>query len=408
MLKSKIMKFKSIIIFILLAFLSHQISYGQEKDKICLCKPLKETKENDAKVIEMAEYIENSFHELETKGFNEKFHVKSFINNITDSQDIDLEDQYTIGFMKGIEDTGKTLSQKIVNSIDAGEYYNLINYHYSIEDMTYYFTFRMFSEASGVNYHDYKVCSDGEDIKFNDIYVYLTGEEISLTFQRLFLLSKPSNKILSKVFGFNSGEDLYTLVEAKKLAEKGDYKGAYEKISEIKGAFGKEKFTLILRASYASSFNDKLYEKVLAEFAELYPKDPTLYLKLVDYYLLKGKYNLALVNVDKLIFETNDDFLNLIKGNIYLLKEEFKNAEKNFEYMTVNYPDLLEGYVGHMVSLNYQNRFEDTLSIVKNLLEQGYDKEALLEFIEEKDIEGHNALEAFVNSKVYQEWKRNS
>jgi len=402
------MKLNTTALLLLFSIFSNQMSYTQDNAKLCSCQLLKETEENDAKVIEMAEYIETSFHNIETKGFNEKFDIKSFINNITDNQEIDLDDQYTLGFMKGIEDTGSALSKKIANLIEAGAYYNLINYQYSAEDMAYYFTFRLYSEETGINYHDYKVCSDGETVKFNDIYIYLTGEAFSKTLQRIFLLSKPTENNVSKLFGAKPNNGILTIVEAKKLAEEGKYEEAYTKISQMKGALAKAKFTLIIKASYASGYDDKLYEETLVEFAELYPNDPTLYLKQIDYNVLKGDYDMAIENIDKLMFETNDDFLNLMKANAYLAKEDFKNAEKHYKYMTENYPDLLEGYVGYMVSLNFQNRFEDILNVVKNLLEQDYDKDALLEFLEEKEPDGSNALEAFVSSKVYKKWKLKS
>ena len=169
-----------------------------------------------------------------------------------------------------------------------------------------------------------------------------------------------------------------------------------------------EKFTLLIKANYASSFDDELYENTLKEYADLYPQDPTLYLKKIDYNIIKGDYNKAIQNIDKLIFETEDDFLNLIKANVYILDKDYKNAEIHYDYIVENYPDLLQGYIGYIIALNFQNRFEEIIVVIEDLIEQGYDKDALLDFLEEKEPDGTNELEAFVKSKLYKKWKRKS
>ncbi|WP_296313373.1 tetratricopeptide repeat protein [Winogradskyella sp. UBA3174] len=400
------MKIKSSIL-IFTTFIS-ALCYAQEEAKVCSCLLLPETEENDEKVEELARNLETSFNDLETTVFNQKFDVEGFMSNVVDNDKIDKNDEFTRGFMKGVKQSGFNLSAKIVDEIDAGSYYNLINYHYDSDEKAYYFTFRIYSSETGVNYHDYKVCFDGETTKFNDIYIYLTGEKLSATLQRIFILSQPSKNVLSKLLGGKSDNSILKIAEAKKLLENGKPKKAYKKISEVEGPMAKEKFTLIIKGSIASAFDDELYGSILEEFAELYPDDPTLYLKQVDYYILKEDYKKAIENIEILMYETDDDFLNLVKANAYLMDKDYKNAEKYYVYMTVNYPDLFEAYVGLMVSLNYQSSFKETLNIVKDLLNQGYDREALLEFLEEKEADGSNELEAFVTSKVYKQWKRKS
>ncbi|GGW67057.1 hypothetical protein DFQ11_103212 [Winogradskyella epiphytica] len=397
------MKLKSTISLVLFIVFFSLTSHSQAPLIDCDCERLEETEENDAKVIELAEYIQSSFYELESRGFDEKFDIDAFKCHIAEYQEIDLNDDFTKGFMQGVSNTGSTLSKSIINTIETGAYYNLVNYKYNVEEMTYYFTFRLYSEATGVNYHDYKVCTDGETLKFSDIYIYLTAEHFSSTLRRIFLLAQPKDENSRTI-----DNSVFNMLEARKFATQGKFEEAYNRLSEIKGPMAKEKFTLLTKASYASSFNDELYEEALKEFSELYPNDPTLYLKQVDYNILKGDFKTARQNVDKLIYETNDDFLNLLKGNIYVLEGDYINAEKHYKYMTSNYIDLIEGYIGYMVSLNFQNRFEEVLEVVKHLIAQEYDKDALLEFIEEKEPDGSNALEGFVNSEVYKNWKRNS
>lgn len=393
-------------IYLLFIFCLHSAS-AQSTDTRCKCTLLEPSEENDTKVTDIAREIEESFHNESIEGFIKYFDSKSFTDRIIKKEGIDTLDNFNEGFIKGLGETHNNVAQRIVSEIKNGAYYNLINYHYSIIEQAYYFTFRIYSESIGINYHDYKVCSDGNHIMVNDLFVYLTGEHLSETVGRLYLLSKPRSKIsLKNLFGFKSPALIENFSKAKKQAEEGNFERAYEYLSELDGESAKEKFILILRASYASMYDDDLYGSVLKEFADLYPNDLTLYLKQIDYYALKGDYDKSIQNIDELMFETQDDFLNLMKGNIYILSEDFVNAEKKYEYMTTNYPNLFEGYSGYMVSLNYQDRFEEIAEVLDKLIKDDYNKDWLVEFVEQKEPDGSNALEKFEASEVYKKWKQ--
>ena len=197
-------------------------------------------------------------------------------------------------------------------------------------------------------------------------------------------------------------------MNAKKLAEQGKPKEAYELINKIEGSLAEEKFFLLVKILFASTVNNKLYEETIGEFAKLYPKDPTLYLKLIDYYFLRENYKLVQENLDKLIYETNDDFLNLIKAHTYLIQKDYENAQTYYNYIKTTYPDIFEAYIGEMVSLTYLNKLDETLAIAHFLVEEGYDKKELTNFFEEKESDGTNPLDAFVTSEIYLNWKQKS
>ncbi len=402
------MKTKQILTVLLLLSLGTTKYHSQDKETENTCKLLEQSEENEVKVVELAQYIEQSFHEGKTDGFNEKFNIDVFLNIVTHNQDIDPKDPYTRGFLDGLNNTSKTLSNQILKEIKDGAYYNFINYHYNIPEHTYYFTFRFYSDVTGINYHDYKVCSDGENLWFNDLYIYLIGEHLSEMYQRLFLTVKPESSSLVNRKDRNKMNNVFTLSKARSYAENGEFEKAYNAISRIKGDMRKEKFILIAKSGYASRFDEDIYEQTLEEFAEIHPNHPTLYLKQIDYFILKEKFDLALEKIDKLIFETGDDFLNLLKANTYILKNDFENAESHYGYMVDNYPDLIDAYFGRMVSLSLLNDFDETLEIAKALVEKGLDKNELILFIEEKEPDGSNQLEDFVNSEVYKIWKQKS
>ena len=395
------LKYLTSILFLLI----FQLVIAFQDKSICSCELLKESKENDEKVATIAKEIEASFHDLSTDGFKKYFDTKSFKLKLVSGIDVDSNKSYVKGFLNGVGKAGDKLALKIIDEIEYGAYYNLINYSYNIVEKSYYFTFRMYSEETGINYHDYRVCSDGENIKVNDIYIYLSGEHLSETLNRLFKMSledEINNTNDSKESTVNS---MFKVTRAQRLLQKGKPKEAYEIVNSITGPMKNEKFFLLIKALIASSYDEKIYENTLGEFAELYPDDPTLYLKLIDYYFLKENYKMVHIYIDKLIFETEDDFLNLMKAHAYLLQEDYINAEKSYNYIKINYPASFSAHIGEMVSLTFQNRFEETLAIAQNLVDDGYDKKELTDFFEEKELDGSNQLQAFVESTIYKNWK---
>lgn len=372
----------------------------------CNCKSVKETEANDKKMEELATYIETSFHNESTEGFKEKFDLDAFTALVFADLELDKPKAYIDGLKSGVSSISDKLSQEILEKIINGSYYNLINYKYDIQHGTYYFTFRLYSSDTGVNYHDYKVCSDGKILKFSDIYIYLTGEHMSSTLQRVLQTNLTKEKSVFSAFGLNKKQNMDYVVESRKLTDVGKYEEAYELLTNIKGDFAKDKLILLLKSSYASMFDEKLYEEILGKFAELYPKDPTLYLKQIDYYILKENYTKAFEKIDKLIFETDDSFLNLIKANLYAELSDFEQAEQYYKYVCDNFFGVFEAQIGYMVALSHLGKFEEALEVTKKLLdEEGYDRTELLAFLEEKEPDGTNALEAFVNSELYLNWK---
>ena len=378
------------------------ISLGAQQNKsTCSCELLENNETNDKLVIELANSIENSFAASSIDAFNQNFDTEAFLDLIFKDLDVELEDAYISGVKAGIRDASSSLAEKILAEIDNGAYYNFINFHYNIIEKAYYFRFRIYSDETGVNYHDYKVCTDGEKVKINDVYVFLSGEHMSETLHRLLKVSVP------ELQGETNARDMaiFQIVKAKRILEQGNAKRAFKIVDAIEGPMANEKFFLLIKAIMASAYDETIYKNILEDFAKLYPDDPTLYLKMIDYYFLKENYKMVHVYLDKLIFETGDDFLNLMKAHAYLLQENFVKAETHYNYIKVNYPTNFSAYLGEMISLSYQNRFEDTLSIAQYLVDEGYDKEELTLFFEEKEPDGSNQLEAFVESEIYKAWK---
>ncbi|MFD1064256.1 tetratricopeptide repeat protein [Winogradskyella litorisediminis] len=381
--------------------------FSTAQNKECLCSLVEQSEETVKKIIDLGTEIEESLNQLSTEKFDKNFNTEAFIKNIYKDDSINPNDPFVKGFVEGLSNSAKTLSKNFVEEIEAGSYYNFYNYEYNVPEQAYFMSFRIYSEETGVNYHDYKVCSDGEKLMFNDIYIYLSGEDLSQTFRRILKAAAPKENEKSPLFKKEDGFPILKITSAQKLYQSGLYKSAYNMISKIEGDFANEKFFLILKANIASAYDADIYEKELENFAKLYPNDPTLYMKQIDYYLIKENYNKAIENIDKLMFETDDDFLNLLKANVYLIKQDYKNADSHFAYMIENYPNLAEGYIGLISSFTYQSQFDNAVEIIEKLIAEGFEKAALTEFLESVDEQGDNVLKSLIVSEAYTNWKYN-
>lgn len=393
------MRLKNLTLFICLFFgsLSHVFSQTT----------VVESEENDVKVQELASYIESQILENNPDGFMSKFdtsHISESIR-LTETNVEDAE-KYKKGFLIGIMEGLKSFSSKISGQTEIGAYYDFVNYRYDTEAQTYFMLFRFFDSESGVNYHDYKVVQNNDVLMFNDIYVYLSGEFFSETFSRVF-------KFSSNIFVNDTVSDINSTKLGKAFVDfrAGNYQNAYDILGVLteNGELSKQKFLHIMKIQVAKMLGDEKYMNAIEGLKNNFENDPTIYLPLIDFYIMKEDYSVAYDLLDNLQVETSDDFLNYIKGNLAFLKGDYAEAELYFNYMIENYVDFYLPYFMNVSALTLQQKFDETIVVLDNIIEVfDYDKNGLIEFIESVEDDGSNELEALVNSKVYKKWKKKS
>src|SRR5690606_3485367 len=128
----------------------------------------------------------------------------------------------------------------------------------------------------------------------------------------------------------------------------GNNENAYNLLNAITGELAKEKFIHISKIQLAASLGDATYMEAIEGLRRTFPDDPTIYLTLVDYHIMKEEYDVAFDLVDNLQVETSDDFLNYIKGNIAFLRGDSESALAYFSYMIENYADFYLPYVNNV------------------------------------------------------------
>jgi tetratricopeptide (TPR) repeat protein len=364
---------------------------------------IKKTEENDEHVHLLGLYIQNSIVENNVDDFMSKMDVNSFMDLVMANEN-DVDSAFSNGFRKGIEKGLKALPQRIIQQVDTGSYYDFISYRYANDEQTYYMLFRLFSTEDGLNYHNYKVNKKNGELMFSDIYIYLTGESLTKTMGKMYIYALPEKNKLN-IFGEKKSEEFNKVIEAASLLKEGKPKEGYNILRSLKSDLAKDKFVLLIKSQMANYVGEELYEKSLKEIINTYPEDQTLYLNFIDYYIMLENYDEALKLVEKLQDETQDDFLNFMKGNLQYANGEVDSTQESFNYIITNYSDFFSGYVGYMTCLISKEEYKETIDVLNNLTKQGYEKQVLVEFVEEKDENGYNEFANLVTSQEYNNWK---
>ena len=370
---------------------------------------IEESEENDSKVGFFGTFLEASINDNKPKAFLTRMDKESFAKFITKDDDTLNEDKdsklFRKGFVKGLLNRMDEYPKKIAAEVQKDSYYSFISYRYDSLTMTYYALFRLFSIEGGVNYHDYRLSLVDGKFKFSDVYIYLSGEHLSQTFSRMYTLGKPKKKMLG-LFNVKKYSAFDELSKALSIYHFGGYKKAYNIIENIEDDITKAKFLLIIKSEIASHISDELYTASLEELKNRFPNDPTIYLTQIDYHIYKKEYYEAIDLLDKLQNETQDDFLYYLKANIALEDKNYDVALDYYNYIITNYPGFVEGYVGVLTTYVSRKEFPNAIEVLDTIINEGYDKKELINFVEEKDELGFNILEPLMKEKVYKKWKR--
>lgn len=402
---------KIIVISISLFFFANSFSQNKyntqnAKAKTTSILKLNDTEENDEKILELGNNIQNAIFNSNPEEYMALFDYDSFGNFITSGIKEDGDTKaFKTGFLNGLKGGIKSVPNKIISEVDAGGYYDFVNYSYDDVTQTYYLLFRIYSSEAGINYHNYRVSKVNGKFTFNDLYIYLSGEELSKTFRRFYIYNLPK-KSLFDFFGEGNSKEFIKVVDAVNYNNQGQFEKAYNKFNEIEGDLKNDKFILVIKTVCAAKVSDEEYKKAMKNIAEKFPDDSTLYLSQIDYHVMNKNYDKALSLIDKLMNDTSDDFLNLLKGNIEFEKSNYNKALEHFKFISDNYPDLFEGHSSYLTILSLTGNFEKCVKLLSFLVDDGYEKSVIIEFVEEKDENGENNLIELVNSDAYNKWKK--
>lgn len=389
----------SFCLFFTLGVFSHHSIKNNPKDTIAY------NEENTQKVLALGDAIQASIHNNQPDVFLSKFYTNVFFKRILDLNYFeDSNDKDITAFLSGIKEGLSKFPIEITNEVQNGSYYNFIKYRYDQEHQTYFILFRLYSLETGMNYHDFRIHKKDGEMQFSDIYMYTTGENLSETISRLMSYTLPKKKILGLIES-PIEDGVLDLMKVAKHKKVGDFEKAYQVLDGITSRISKDKFFLIFKSLIASNVDDDKYLQALEELMTTYPDDPTIALNKIDYLIYKGNYFEAIQIIDFLQEDTEDDFLNFMKANVAFQDENYDFALNNYKYIIENYANFFEGQAGYLSTLVMQKKFSEATNFVDSMIADGYEKEALIQYIEEDDDFGENILQLFVESKEYKNWK---
>lgn len=392
------MKYLKITLFLFLISSYSTISQNKKIPQ----RLVMENQENDEKVLALGNSIEYVIINAEAENFLALLDRTGFKNNMLNSVFFRGNGISNSDLNSLIQGLG-ALPKKLSKEVESGSYYDLVNYRYDEDEKSYYILFRFFSTESGINYHDYKVSSVDGEMRFSDIFVYTTGEFLCDTYARLLTNSLSNSK--KKRYKKNELSELIKINEAYKKLENGEPQKALKIINSVKGKIKKEKYYHVIKTQVLSYIDDVEYGKALEEMQELFPEDSKLYLIYMDYYILKENYDKVITMLNELEEQTSDDFLGYMKANIEVMRGDYKKAKEYLKPVAFDYNSFFEGSATYLVVLTHLNEFDTAVDYLDTLLEFEYDKDALVEFLEEKEADGSNETQPLVDSEVFINWK---
>jgi hypothetical protein len=391
--------------FIFLLFgISHLNINAQDSINKTLKDTISYSEENSQKVIEFGQLIETSIYDSDGDTFISKLNKNIFFDRVlSDFPKANREDPFIKGYLKGMDNALKGFPNEIITDVESGAYYDFVNYRYDTEAQTYYALFRLYSSETGMNYHDYRLVKINGELQFSDMYIYLTGEHFASTIGRLMQYTVPKNSIVESQ---KPNPESLELLKAFLYNNNGNYNKAYKIMDGFKSELSKEKFLLILKTLIAGQLDEEKYLKSLEDLISTFPNDHTIALNKIDYYLYKEEYYEAIQVVNQLQNETEDDFLNFVKAGIAFEDNNYDLALNLYTYTIDNYPDFFEGQSGYLSTLVLMENYADATLYLDRLITEGYDKQDLVEYIEEEDENGENILNGYSISKNFADWKK--
>lgn len=359
---------------------------------------IEESETNDALVQDFGNALEQSILDKDSSAYIDLFSMEGFVARL-DGLESDNE-AYKQGFVAGVTGAINQLPEKIILEAADG-YYDFVNYYYNSDAQTYQALFRLYNTNGGINYHDYTLTKDpnSDSLLFSDIYIYLSGENFSKTITRIFNIALNDNKLFNQ-------KDFANLVKVIQYNGEGKFKASLNYANKIDGELGEDKFLMILKTIIAANVSEADYLDALKSLVAVHGDDKTINLNKIDYYTYLEEYDAAKEAVEQLMDKTQDDFLQLLLGNLYFEQSKFIEAQKHYKYIVDNYEGFFSGQSSYLASLTANEEYEKGILFLDELVAE-YEKQDLIEYIEEPEEDGSNIFDAFVKSKAYETWKSN-
>jgi len=346
---------------------------------------------NFAKIDSIGNAIESTISAKDKSYINQLFDVELFAERFLMASENEMVLNYNTAFLDALKesfDLGKIL-------VNKGEY----NYMrlYIDGDNQFHLMFRLFTE-DGINYHDYLIQRVDERYKLVDVYVFYTGRNLSDTYRDRYLETLAEQDFFESNREFKKATKAYE--KYLNFIDKEQYKKAYLASFDVSEHRQQTKPFKLLQLRIAKELSPEVLTDVLADFEQSFPNDPSLALRMVDYYYEIEAYDKSLESVEMVNKAVDGDyFLDIYRGNIHYAKGDLKQAKAYFTAVIENFPYFVEAYdllFAVYVKLKQNDEAVSILNImIKNF---GYTKSELIDYILDE-------FPNFTRTTAYQNWQ---
>jgi len=316
-------------------------------------------------------------HRIEYSAAN---HDYSVLNNIFDEKELSRRVSTEGGLFMN-----KALIKSAIQSFQQDQYgkavidamgkdggYQLIRQYE--KDKKQHILFRLNGDG-GMNYHDYELVKRNDAIKAADVFIYMTGENLSKTIADALQLD---NQNMPK----EDMEKVNKVKTIKSLMAQGENEKALKLYDDLPDIVKKEKAYQMIHIRLCSKLDNDRYVQSLNEYRSLYPKDPNMYLMMIDAYALQKNYPMALYSVNKLdSLIGTDPYQDYERGMIYLQMKDTVRAQESFERLHANMPKLSTGTVALMETYFYTHNEDKAAHLIREARDSNYLNEQNLEAI---------------------------
>lgn len=357
---------KKILFLVLICTTGNLLAQNQAKDT--------------ARYDYVAAAIDSTLFNQKVEYINELFDINGIIDKILIKSDDKYVKDFNYGFRNGLM-RKFNFGQKMLQAIGKDGNFDFLRSKINSKG-EYHLLFRMSGEI-GLNYVEFKMDEIEGKPMIVDVYYYMSGEYITKTLSDIYkagLSAKPS--VLEKLFKTSIIDDFRKLKRARDLATEGKLNEAFNVYQAISSEGKKQKSILLFGMQIASEINDEDYKKIIQQYEEMFPNDPSLYLISIDGAYMNENYDRVLNLIRKLESAVGGDpYLNSLRTNVYYAKGDLKNALKHGHLMIDYYPLSAESYTSLMTiyielkdyneAVRVLDRFVKAFGVTREDIKQG-------------------------------------